>query len=254
MRSGRIISLVIVLVWFYFFLAAIVNPISTPPNVPNNPLIPFLPADAVALLWPPILISTPIVLVAGKRLIKPSGGPQREISPEEFIRIQTRAIRMSEADRQGARRSAPPATASAPRAQHPSTAVEPVEMPAKKGVVQEAAKPTATVSKESEFTPPPTASRETTAKEPLTPEKGTAEQPKKELEIAAHLGPVDKFKDIEELEAEKGAVLSLTERLEEMKNTETIERKLYEKLKRKYDEQIEKIDKRIRELSESKTA
>jgi len=250
LRSGRVISLVVILVWFYLFLAAIVNPVG---NVSNNPLIPFLPADVVALLWPPILISAPIVLVAGQRLIKASGVPQREISPEEFIRIQARAIRMSEADRESVRRSTPSIAAVAPRAEPSSAATEPAETPAKKGTPQEAAKPTAGVSKESEFTPPPAASRVTAVKESVTPEKSVVStQAKQELEIVGHLGPVDKFKGIEELEAEKGAVLSLMERLEEMNRAETIKRKLYEKLKRKYSEQIEKIDNRIRELSESK--
>jgi len=254
LRSGRVVSLVVIMIWFYLFLAAIANPVFTPPDLPNNPLIPFLPADVVSLLWPPLLISAPIVFVAAQRLIKASGVPQREISPEEFIRIQARAIRMSEADRQGVRRSTPPSAPATPGAERSSTATEPVETSAKRGTVQEAAKPTATASKEPEFTPAPTASRITAAKESVTPDKSVVStQTRQELEIVGHLGPVDKFKDIEELEAEKGAVLSLMERLEEMNRAETIKRKLYEKLKRKYSEQIEKIDKRIRELSESKT-
>jgi hypothetical protein len=77
---------------------------------------------------------------------------------------------------------------------------------------------------------------------------------RQELEVAAHLGPVDKFKDVIELEAERGAVQSLVEKLEEMSRSGTIKRKLYEKLKRKYGEQMDKIGARIKELSEEKVA
>jgi hypothetical protein len=254
LRSGSVVSLVVVLVWFYLFLVAIVNPVFTPPNVPSNPLMPFLLADAVALLWPPLLISAPIVLVAGQRLIRASGSAQREISPEEFIRIQARAIEMSTRDRQSVSRSTPSSTSAAPRTEIPSTRTEAAETPAEKVVAKEA-KETPAVRKESEFTPPPTVVREAATKEGVTPGKGgEAAESGQGLEVASHLGPVDKFKDIEELEAEKAAVLSLTERLEEMNRNQAIKRKLYEKLKRKYEEQVEKINQRIGELSESKTA
>jgi hypothetical protein len=132
---------------------------------------------------------------------------------------------------------------------------EPAEAPTEKEIIQEAARPASTETKESEFTLPPLAPRETAPKESLTAEQGMATPPvRQELEVAAHLGPVDKFKDVIELEAEKGAVLSLVEKLEEMSRSGTIKRKLYEKLKGKYGEQMGKIDARIKELLEKKVA
>jgi hypothetical protein len=160
---------------------------------------------------------------------------------------------MNARDRQSVSRSVSSRASAAPRTETPSTTTEPVETPTRKVTVQEA-RGSPAVGRESQFTLPPTVAREIAPKEPVTSEKSSEDSKSGQgLEVASHLGPVDQFKDIEEVEAERGAVLSLEERLEEMNRTEAIKRKLYEKLKRKYEEQIERLNQRIRELSESKT-
>jgi ElaB/YqjD/DUF883 family membrane-anchored ribosome-binding protein len=55
---------------------------------------------------------------------------------------------------------------------------------------------------------------------------------------------------MEEMEAEKGAVSSLMTRLEEMKSSGTIEQELYDKLKKKYTGEIDKINNRIGKLAQ----
>jgi hypothetical protein len=105
-----------------------------------------------------------------------------------------------------------------------------------------------------EFTPPPTVPHETPPRAPSTNDQVVVTtQKRQELESAAHLGSVDKFKDVEELEAEKGAVQSLVDKLEEMSRSGAIKRNLHEKLRRKYEEQMGKIDAKIKELSEGKS-
>jgi vacuolar-type H+-ATPase subunit I/STV1 len=106
----------------------------------------------------------------------------------------------------------------------------------------------------SEFTPPPTTLRDAVfGKANAGTEAG--ELPATELATKESVSETtddttESEQGIEELEAEKGAVLSLKNRLEEMKSSGTIESALYEKLSKKYTSEIERIDKKIEKLAQ----
>ncbi len=243
----------LVLVWFYLFMAVLVNPVFTPPNVEANIIMPFLSAETINLLWPIVLLLSPFVIAAGRRLTQPSGAASRQVSAQEFARIQARAHATSESIRGGVRRQESRSPRSAAREAAPPKAAEPVEtllpkLDAKKRNETKASE----VAVQSEFTPPPTTLREavfgkaagaptaveTNAIAPATEETVT--------EVADEIG--DEDQRIEELEAERGAVSSLMTRLEEMKAADTIESELYNKLKKKYNAEIDKINSRIGKL------
>jgi hypothetical protein len=256
LKIGRLMPLVIVLIWFYLLIAVLVNPTFAPPSVPANPVMPFLSADAINLLWPIILLLAPIVVVSAQRLIQSSGTARREVSPQEFARIQARAHATSQSIRGGARRqesSSPPRTTAAVAASPESTA--PTERPSPKLNVSEASR---TKAKEdtgiSEFTPPPTTLREAVfGKTEASADAGEASLSEQATdgtmrEVSDQTADVDQR--MEEMEAEKGAVSSLMTRLEEMKSSGTIEQELYDKLKKKYTGEIDKINNRIGKLAQ----
>jgi hypothetical protein len=105
----------------------------------------------------------------------------------------------------------------------------------------------------SEFTPPPTTLREAVfgkAAEEAKLEEASGAEPVVEETVSETTDETpDVEKRIEELEAEKGAVSSLSARLEEMKSSGTIDQGLYEKLKKKYTGETEKIDSKIEKLA-----
>jgi hypothetical protein len=253
LRSGRLIALVLVLAWFYLLLAVLVNPIFTPPNVEANIIMPFLSAETISLLWPVVLLLTPFVIVAGRRVTRPSGAAGRQVSAQEFARIQARAHATSESIRRGVRRQESRSVRSAAGEAAPPKAAETIE-PSLPGLDAQKRNETkaSEVATQSEFTPPPTTLREavfgkatgtppageTTAIAPPTEETGT--------ELADEIG--DEDQRIEELEAGRGAVSSLMTRLEEMNAAGTIEPELYNKLKKKYNAEIDKINGRIGKL------
>jgi hypothetical protein len=253
LRSGRPLALVLVLVWFYMFIAVLVNPVFTAPNVAANIIMPFLSAETISLLWPVVLLLAPFVIVAGRRLTRPSGAARSQVSAQEFARIQARAHATSESIRAGVRRQESRSPRSAAGEAALPKAAELVE-PLSQGLDAQKRNEmkTSEVATQSEFTPPPTTLREavfgkaagtstageTTAIAPATGETLT--------KVADEIG--DEDQRIEELEAERGAVSSLMTRLEEMKAAGTIEPELYVKLKKKYNAEIDKINGRIGKL------
>jgi cell fate (sporulation/competence/biofilm development) regulator YmcA (YheA/YmcA/DUF963 family) len=81
-------------------------------------------------------------------------------------------------------------------------------------------------------------------------EEETAKQPLSEqLEIFSQEGKeADTTKRIEELEAERAAMASLMDRLEDMRKNEAIQPELYDKLKKKYVSELEKINAKVERL------
>lgn len=234
-------------------MAVLVNPVFTPPNVEGNIIMPFLSAETISLLWPVVLLLAPFVIVAGRRLTQPSGAARRQVSAQEFARIQARAHATSESIRGGVRRQESRSLRSATGEAAPPKATESVEPPLPRLDVQKRNETKASeVATQSEFTPPITTLREAVfGKAPGTPPAGetTAIAPATEetvTEVADEIG--DEDQRIEELEAGRGAVSSLMTRLEEMKAAGTIEQELYNKLKKKYNAEIDKINSRIGKL------
>jgi vacuolar-type H+-ATPase subunit I/STV1 len=118
-------------------------------------------------------------------------------------------------------------------------------------------KPGETKAKEeiskSEFTPPPTTLREAVfgkATEDAKSDEAPSTEPAAKENVSEMADETADLEErIEELEAEKGAVSSLSTRLEEMKSSGTIDEGLYEKLKKKYTGETDKIDSKIEKLA-----
>lgn len=240
-RNRNILALVVFIVWFYLLLAVVLNPSYVSPIAPNNPVMPFLSAEAVSYLWPLVLVTSPIALLAGKRLARPSEGQRREVSPEEFVRIQARAHRMSARDRESTSRQE--AEVPSPEGSTSTKVSEPASAPTTK----DAGTTETAVVRQSEFTPPPSKTRAAKmAEQPSISDRNKITQKvleQKETETSLE------NKRIDELEAEKGAVMSLLSRLEEMKSAENMKPELYEKLKKRYANEIERINARIEEFA-----
>jgi hypothetical protein len=255
LRSRRPVALVVVLVWFYVFLAAVMNPSYTPPTIPNNPIMPFLAADTVGLLWPLVLVSFLFVMLAAQQLIR-STGRTRQVSPRDFARVQARAHVARERIREDVRQSGSRAsktpqgkTASTEGAELTSTSTKTEQ---KLVAAEELLRPVPKAS-ESEFTPPPMIERqgqfpdrrggagagEGTAKESLSDQLG---------ELSMEGKDADASKRIEELEAERAAMASLMDRLEDMHKMGAIQPELYDKLKKKYVDELEKINAKVERL------
>lgn len=254
MKIGRILPVVFVVVWFYLLIAVLVNPAFTPPITGTNPVMPFLSVDAINMIWPIILLLTPIVLILVQHLLQPVRASRRQVSPQEFTRIQARAHATSESIREGVRRQELPGL---PRATSETTSqtksIPSSERPFPK--LNDSA-PSETKSEQetskSEFTPPPTTLREAVfgkANAGAEAEEPSATEPTTNESVSeTTVETTDSQGGIEELEAEKGAVSSLKTRLEEMKSSGTIEPTLYEKLSKKYTSEIERIDNKIEKL------
>jgi hypothetical protein len=251
LRSGRVIALVFILVWFYLFIAVLMNPVFTAPSTESNIVMPFLSAETISMFWPIVLLLAPFVIVAGRRVTQPSGAARTQVSAQEFARIQARAHATSQSIREGVRRQEPRRPRSATGGAAPLATAEPAEPPLRRLDAEKLNQTkTSEVTTQSEFTPPPSTLREavfgkagTTTTGETTIAPATRETVAK---VADEIGNEDQR--IEELEAERGAVSSLTTRLEEMKAAGTIEPELYSKLKKKYSAEIDKINSRIGKL------
>ncbi|WXG43752.1 MAG: hypothetical protein WED04_06890 [Promethearchaeati archaeon SRVP18_Atabeyarchaeia-1] len=255
LRSGKLLALAVVLVWFYVLLAALVNPVYTSPSTPSNPIMPFLTAEAIVRLWPLILISFPIVMIAGQRLVSSSGG-RRQVSPQEFARIQARARATRQHAREDVgspepRRSRPAqgevlASESA-ESGHPSADAE-----RKLIATEELLRPPPTMS-EPEFTPPPMVPRGSQTVEKATTPSRIGETAQESTSTESEIQSEEEkessaAKRIDELEAERGAVATLMDRLEDMHKLGAIQPELYDKLKKKYIGELQKINAKVERL------
>jgi hypothetical protein len=255
LRSGKLVALVVVIVWFYVLLAALMNPVYTSPIVPTNPIMPFLKADTVDRLWPLILISSPFTILAGQQLLLSPGG-RREVSAVEFARIQARAHKTRELTKEGVSRpgSHPPKSAQREAAEPQAAESTPLPKDVERKMIaaEELLRPTPKTS-EPEFTPPPITPRGERATE--TPEAASvgeemieeSSSKPSEMELQEER-EADSTNRIEELEAERAAMASLMDRLEEMQKLGAIQPDLYDKLKKKYISELQRINAKVERL------
>ena len=255
MRSSRPLALVVVLVWFYVFLAAIMNPSYVPPAIPSNPVMPFLTADTVNLLWPLVLIFSPLVMLAAQKLIR-STGRTRQVSARDFARIEARAHATRERIREDVRQSGSRASR-APEGVTAQTELAEPTIPSASAerkliAIEELLRP-APKGSELEFTPLPTTQRGRQAQKAHvgagpgeeTVKESPSDQPE---ELTKEENEIEAAKRIDELEAERAAMASLMDRLEDMQKAGAIQPELYDKLKKKYISELEKINAKVERL------
>jgi hypothetical protein len=255
LRSGRPVAFVVVLVWFYVLLAIIVNPSYSLPPIPTNPIMPFLTADTVGYLWPLVLISSPFVMLAAQKLIRPTSRT-RQVTTQQIARVQARAHATRELIREDVRQSGSRASRAPHAEPSPEERVEPtpplISDERKLVAAEELLRPVPKAG-EPEFTPPPTTERDRQLKKVEEAERVSRETEKPSLldlpeDFSREEKESDAAKRIEELEAERAAMASLMDRLEDMHKMQAIQPELYDKLKKKYVSELEKINAKVERL------
>jgi hypothetical protein len=255
LRGGRVLALLVELAWFYTLLAVLSNPVYVPPSIPSNPIMPFLSAYAVNQLWPIVLLSSPIALIIGQQFVRSPGGRRREVSPEEFARIQARVRATRAQTREEVSRPEPNQAivgekeATTTRTRGTSSESKSAE---RKAIVAEGRLLSPKTTSETVSTPPlmtPPSQESTSARvagtvnevanKPTVEESEVESQEEREARVARR---------IDELEAERAAIATLMDRLEDMRRQGSVQPDLYDKLKKKYVSELQRINAKVERL------